>query len=596
MSFKLRIWLIFGILTAVLIIIFTVVNKKLENKAFLRYAKNNAISKLRHIDWVLRNEREINRISELQDFLIKLGENLNVRVALLDQQGKILADSVLEGKNSGKEDRYLSGDEIDKSLKRNLGLEVGYSDNLQQECVLLAKKTDLQIIGREQQCILHLSSPLPEQFMNVHTNQAVFLVAYLILSLIAVFLCSLMLSKRLRNRIATLRQATEGFAHGNLEDRVDLDDERDFLPLVKSLNRMAKSVQTHLYQIEAQKEESLAIINGMHEGLLVLDNRGRIKLTNKRIENNFAFSENVLGKKPIEVIRSPELQDVCNYILENQYQNIVTKEIQLPEQKYYDASIVPHILEDESLEIIIVLHDISELKRLEQIRRDFVANVSHELRTPLTSIKGYSETLLSVDPNDRETMNYFVETIRKHADNMHYLLQDLMQLARLESQENKNNLEPIDAVGALASAWEICTSRAEEKQIRLDNKFPRDSVIVESNFEQLVRIFTNLLENAIKYTYEGDTIQVGVSKQEDKFVFYVQDNGPGISSHIQDRIFERFFREQEAHSKQLASGTGLGLSICKHIVTTQGGDIWVESPVPGEIQGSIFYFTLQRVN
>jgi len=595
MPFNIRNWLIFSAFLTILIVAFTVLLDRLEYSSFLRYVKSEAVSKMEHVDWVIDSRKEINNIEELHSVLSSMGKNLNFRISYLDKEGRILADSVLDRQELARENPRISGKEISVSPQQTYNLRVRYSENLQKRSVEIAKQADIQLADAKAG-FLYISIPVPDKFSALSSYQWVYMFAFILAGITATWILTNFSAKPIKNALYTLRKSTEDFAQGHLEERASLVQLKDFSPLIRSMNKMAKNLQNRLQYIEAQKQESWAIINGMYEGLIVLDHNGKVKLVNSRIKEDFAISDQIQGKKPIELIRSPELQDICNDMLLNRDKKNVSSEIELPGRKYFHISISRLGFESGDPEIIIVLHDISELKRLEKIRKDFVANVSHELRTPLTSIKGYAETLLSVDPEDRETISSFVQTIQKNADNIHDLLKDLIQLASLESGEDETELVSVDPCSAFQAAREICSPLMEEKNINLLSMFPEKDLSVQSNHKHLVQVFTNLLENAIKYSYENERIVVGVLEKKRELVFYVQDNGPGVPSQLRERIFERFFREEGITSARDGSGTGLGLSICKHIVNSHGGNIWVESPIPGEIQGSIFYFTLSRVN
>jgi two-component system phosphate regulon sensor histidine kinase PhoR len=273
----------------------------------------------------------------------------------------------------------------------------------------------------------------------------------------------------------------------------------------------------------------------------------------------------------------------------------VTILVQLPKKQIFQVTVLPvWVAEHQDRDVIVVFHDITELKRLEEVRKDFVANVSHELRTPLTSIKGYAETLSMGQDFDSETIRSFMGVILKNANAMNDMLSELLQLARLESMEPSQDLKPVNLASALESAWQICTPFAREKDIELKSELPEKGVTVRSDFDQLLSVLVNLLENAIKFSPEHDLVRVFASEKDDEWVVSIQDNGPGVPASIQDRIFERFFRGEADSADRKTEGTGLGLSICRHIIRNQNGRIWVQSPAEGLVTGSVFSFSLQK--
>ncbi len=267
------------------------------------------------------------------------------------------------------------------------------------------------------------------------------------------------------------------------------------------------------------------------------------------------------------------------------------------DRAYYEATLLPPLFEQEgSVEIILVLHDVTELKRLEQARKDFVANISHELRTPITSIKGYTETLLHSPPADSQTLSSFMSIVARNVDNMDRLVDNLLHLSRAESSEDEGRAqeEEVDLTQVLQTARQVCAPLIQRKGLELVEEIPEGTVpLVLGNNEQLIRVALNLLDNAIKYSPEGGRIELRIADQREHWRVEVEDHGPGIPPGEQGRIFERFYRG-ESESSGTASGTGLGLSICKHILYRHDGEITVESPVPGDLQGARFAFFLHK--
>jgi two-component system phosphate regulon sensor histidine kinase PhoR len=238
---------------------------------------------------------------------------------------------------------------------------------------------------------------------------------------------------------------------------------------------------------------------------------------------------------------------------------------------------------------VAVLHDMTEIERVEKTRRDFIANVSHELRTPLTSVQGYTETLLDTVPPSDVRVREFLEIIRKNSDRMARLTNDLLTLARVESGEQKMEFQPVEARALLEDALTNFRDLAQGINLRVElEECP--AILVAADRHAIQQVFSNLLENAMKYAYSGEEIRVGARETADGAEFYVRDLGPGIASEHLPRIFERFYRVDKARSKE-TGGTGLGLAIVKHIILNHGGKVRVESQLN---HGSTFFFTLSR--
>jgi two-component system phosphate regulon sensor histidine kinase PhoR len=238
--------------------------------------------------------------------------------------------------------------------------------------------------------------------------------------------------------------------------------------------------------------------------------------------------------------------------------------------------------------VILIFHDISRIKGLENTRKEFVANVSHELRTPLALIKGYVETLIDGAKDDPKVACRFLRTIAKHADRLTYLIEDLLTISQLESGQAVMNQTCVEVQPLIERVSEDLRSRAEEQEVRIQIEGP-DGLMVHADEDRIQQVLFNLMENGIKYGKRGGTLRVKARAQDGNRVeICVADNGPGIPEEARDRIFERFYRLDMARSRE-QGGTGLGLSIVKHIVQSHGGRVWVESP-PGE--GACFHFTL----
>jgi two-component system phosphate regulon sensor histidine kinase PhoR len=329
-------------------------------------------------------------------------------------------------------------------------------------------------------------------------------------------------------------------------------------------------------------------LDGIEEGILLLNSAGRIDSSNRAARSMFSSIPELKGRRPLEVIRSPELQAACNRVLENEIHSFHS-EVTIGTDRFYHVHIVRIEQSKGEFGAIIALHDISELKRLENVRRDFVSNASHELRTPLTSIKGYTEVLMSED--DPEVRSSCLEVIYKNANHMINLVNDLLQLAKVEDYSTILDVRPVRAGEVLIEAWKACGPIAERRSVSLQNDLPPNGPMVQADFDQLVQVFRNLLENAVKYSPLGAKVEVFSLGQNGKVTIGVSDSGPGIPRKDQQRIFERFFRVERYRGKETGS-TGLGLAICRHIVRAHGGTIWVESPRKGMSSGSTFFFTL----
>ncbi len=333
-----------------------------------------------------------------------------------------------------------------------------------------------------------------------------------------------------------------------------------------------------------------ALFNSMSEGVLVLDADGRVRLVNQALERLFGVTGDLRGRTVMEALRLHQVQELVNRTLvEGQVQEF---ELELPgldgNRSLQVNSAVVLGPDGRQQGIILVCHDLTRLKQLENTRREFVANVSHELRTPLSLIKGYVETLIDGAKDNPEVATKFLNTIEKHADRLTYLIEDLLTISRLESGQIVMNLQRIEPHVVVERVIGDLEAKAAAKQAQLVNEVPVETV-VHADADRLQQVFFNLVDNAIKYGLTGGNVVIGARKKDNKQVeFWVRDDGPGVPAEAQTRVFERFYRVDKARSRD-AGGTGLGLAIVKHIVQSHGGEVWVNSE-PGE--GATFCFTL----
>ncbi|HVY69066.1 MAG TPA: ATP-binding protein [Verrucomicrobiae bacterium] len=348
--------------------------------------------------------------------------------------------------------------------------------------------------------------------------------------------------------------------------------------------------QQRTAQAQSQIEQE-ALFNSMVEGVLLLDAQGRVRLVNRALLGLFEVDRDVHGKSVIEAFRSHELRDIVQRAREEK--RVLNTEIELPGPGnrclQINAAALPHP-EAAPGPVLVVIHDLTRLKQLENTRKEFVANVSHELRTPLSLIKGYVETLINGAKDDPAVAEKFLHTIEKHADRLTFLIEDLLTISRLESGQIILNLQPVELQPLAQQVLNDLQARAAEKQTRLENQVS-GGWMVKGDTDRLEQVLFNIVDNAIKYGRPGGLVTVGATARNgEKVEVWVRDDGPGIPPESLDRVFERFYRVDRARSRE-QGGTGLGLAIVKHIVQSHNGEVWVTSELG---QGATFHFTLPR--
>jgi two-component system phosphate regulon sensor histidine kinase PhoR len=401
---------------------------------------------------------------------------------------------------------------------------------------------------------------------------------------------SLILTTGITKLIKKIINVSKSFSAGNFNRKIYHNSNDEIGELADTLNKMAQNIEEKIKDINIQSQQLKAVFDSMIEGVIVVDKTKRIISVNKAIENIFSIAkDNVQGRVFLEVIHNNDIGEILDLTLEEG--RGVSREIILlyPIQRVFEVNASP-IFENNSVSgCLIVIHDITGIRRLETIRKDFVANVSHELKTPLTSIKGFVETLLSGALEDKENNRKFLEIIQAHADRLDRLVNDLLSLSHLESKEmaiDKSEFNFNDEVNKVIAGFK---AQIKNKQIELINQLP-DGMLINADRNRVEQVLVNLIDNAIKFNKEKGNIKIYGEYLNESLKVTIEDSGIGIPEKDVPRIFERFYRADKARSRELG-GTGLGLSIVKHIIDLHRGSIRVESI---EGLGSKFIFTLPR--
>lgn len=416
-----------------------------------------------------------------------------------------------------------------------------------------------------------------------------------------------LVGRRLSRSLAEVIAVARAIADGDYRHRIHLSPGGEFSALAEAVNHMARRIESHIATITDQKTQLEAILDGMREGVMVLDAAGKVRVANPALRRIAPVTGELVGRRPIEVAPSPELQMACDRLLDvagGDAPQAHTLEVELGPGRFYEVSLVRLGLTQADNRrdhgAVLVFHDVSETRRLSRVRRDFAANVTHEMRTPLTSIKGYAETLLAAAPELAPEKRRFLDVILKNANHMSKMVDDILTLARLEEQPATDDAaQPggrpdvrADAAAALADAVRECQPLADARRLTFENRLPDEGLAVRCDSGQLIQVWRNLLENATRFGPPGTRIVMTAAPDPEarSITFGVLDQGPGIPPEERQRVFERFYRV-ERHRSRTQGSTGLGLAIVKHIVERHGGRIWADRG-RGEMTGAAFYFTL----
>lgn len=500
--------------------------------------------------------------------LYKFKDNL-VRFTVINKEGEVIFDNEI-----AKLDNHNNRQEIIDAFKNGSGSSVRYSASLSTSMVYVATKIDDNTVIR---------SSVPVNNIRVFTSVTL---KYYIAIILLVFVLSLFLAVKLVKIIVypinELQKVTSKIENGDLNKRAIIYNYDEIGFLAQTFNNIADQLEIRIIDSLDKKNKLEAILESMESGVIAIDNNENIILINSYSQKLFDLKEDNIGKKISDCIID---YDLINFIRE--IPEIGTKEVKLfhpieRELRVKKSPIINYL--NNSIGIVITVQDITDIKRLENMRSEFVANVSHELKTPLTSIKGFSETLRYVD--DSETKNKFLDIIDKESERLTNLINDILILSNIENI-HKMESEYFNPGDIIENVLDMVKSQAYKKSIiiKYNDCFNSEILGSKDKFHQLA---VNLIENAIKYSNENGIVKIDLTLEEQYFVFKVKDNGIGIPKNDIPRIFERFYRVDKSRSTR---GTGLGLAIVKHIVKLFNGEISVKSKVG---RGSTFTVKIKK--
>jgi two-component system, OmpR family, phosphate regulon sensor histidine kinase PhoR len=519
-------------------------------------------------------------------FLRSLSKQIKCRLTLVNAKGKVLVDSDEPQEKVSQMENHLNRPEIKAALAGSIGKAVRASSTLGKDMLYIA--LPLRDQGKVSG-VLRLSLPLEIARQDWFAARNSF-IRGLIFALAFAFVLGSVLAGAIVKPIKKMVKVSHQFAQGDFSQRLPWYSPDELGELAVTLNAMAQEIEDKIRKIQLQGQQLEAVFNSMVEGVIVTDKSSRVISLNPAVEKIFGTTvKEAQGKLFLEAIRNNEISETINNALKSG--EFICRELHLawPVAGIFEISASPVFDKIGVSGCLLVLHDITGIRKLETIRRDFVANVSHELKTPLTSIKGFVETLLEGALEDKHNARQFLEIIRDHTNRLNSLINDLLELSHIESREIELEIEQVqlkDLVDKIVSGF---ATQLKKRSLVFYNELPA-GLIVRADNEKIEQVFTNLIDNAIKFNKENGFVRVSSKPHDGQVKIVVEDSGAGIPSKDLPRIFERFYRVDKARSRELG-GTGLGLSIVKHIVELHSGKAGVEST---EGIGSTFWFTLPR--
>jgi two-component system phosphate regulon sensor histidine kinase PhoR len=550
--------------------------------------RRRSLSQLATIKWILQDHTSFTNDQELAEWMDVLGYKLGTRITYI-VKGTVIADSEVPFPDLKTLDDHSHRPEVIAANVDGIGSNIRYSDTLHKDMLYVAAR--MKPSSGIPSGVLRLSVPFSEVSARLDLLRTNFIWIFL-LTMGAAGIVSAFMSRNMSRDITAFSHLARSIGEGDYATRMRVLPGGEFKPLAQSVNAMAQSIERNVRIIEDQKGQLQAIFEGMIEGVMVLSSEGRIESYNSALDDMFNLAETTVGRTPIEVTRRFELQDLVDTLLSDEDVDASSVQLDLMDSRTVEVNGVPVLDKKGVRKVILVFHDITEMKRSEKGLKDFVANASHQLRTPLTSIKGYTETLIDNPPAKPEDARFFLETVIKNADHMDKVISSMLALAKSEQMGKKLNLAPVSGKEYLRRTVADVTPWATERKITLKTLTPDDDMLVMGEPDGLLHVFHNLLNNAVKYSPDDGVITVSAEDDGESIVFSIEDQGPGISREHSTKVFERFYRVDE-NTIDGSGSSGLGLAICRRIVKNFGGDIWHDGYGEGT-RGARFCFRLNK--
>jgi two-component system phosphate regulon sensor histidine kinase PhoR len=547
--------------------------------------------------------------SNIDDFCKKYKEKTGSRITIIDSTGRVTGDS---DESSGKMENHADRPEIKEASVNNTGSSIRFSNTLHKDFFYLAVALD----NNPEKGFLRLSVPLHDLETAISDIRKRIAFASLIALVIAVMI-GLFQTDRITKSIEEIAKFSREIKSGNFQTRLFLKEKGEIGELAKNINDMAQELRIRLEHSQKEQHKTEEILKNMSDGLMLTDVEGRIFLCNPAVKRFFGIESSVEGKTLMETLRNAEIMDALTEAVKKR--ETLSREITVsyPKELSIVATAVPFYYPPESEKIsgiVLSLHDVTQLKKLEDVRKDFVANVSHEIKTPITAIKGFAETLLDGAIYDKENAEKFLQTIKAHSERLNSLVEDLLMLSRIERGDIKIEKTGVNLNDVTDTVFTTLKNKADAKGIQLKKDIPADFHEIKADRNRLTQILLNLVDNGIKFTEKGDVVvkvksekfkvesealylslrskaeailkdAIPRSARNDDMVgnfveISVEDTGIGIPKHHLSRLGERFYRVDTSRSRELG-GTGLGLAIVKHLVKALGWDMRIES-IPGK--------------
>lgn len=568
---KKRIFTIFSILILIGVITTGAVSLSLVRLNYINSVEERLISNSKLISEVLKSQN-IEEI-DLNNIAKSYSKEIETRITFINKDGEVVGDSDIDIDSL---ENHKNRPEIAKAFENEIGVSQRYSESLGTSMYYVAIPFSYD---SSPSLVVRLAVPLKD--IAQYTRN---LIKYILISALAGLFIAIILAVRYINRvtypIVELSKATKSITQGNYGEKVYFESDDELGALAENFNIMSTELRENIRELSSSNTNLKAILKSMINGVIALDNNKRVMFINPAAEKMFQIREkDIKGKYLLEVIRNNRLDEDIERLLQSNVEGEIEIEINHPITKtmrVYTNPIKLAVDPTRKIGVLIIVQDVTEMRKLERMRKDFVANVSHELKTPLTSIKGFIETLKSGAAEKKELRDKFLNIIDIESSRLNSLIQDLLVLSDIENNRRKINKESINTNKAIFEVLEFLSELAKKKDIEIINKVNGNLPAIYGNRGWFKQMMINLVDNAIKYTPEGGKVIITAYTVDRNLIIKIKDTGIGIDKEHIDRLFERFYRVDKARSRRVG-GTGLGLAIVKHIVIAFRGNIKVKS-------------------
>ncbi|MDY6827449.1 MAG: ATP-binding protein [Bacillota bacterium] len=519
-----------------------------------------------------------------------LGAELGIRMTLIAADGSVLADS---DENTVRMENHGDRPEIIEASREGLGIASRYSATLQEDMYYLAVPLQIEETGTaadnsNSPAIIRLALPL-SAINQAMGNLRLFIIGVLFVAFLLASGAAIILSRKITEPIGKISDASRAIAGGNFSPPLEVGGQDELAELASNIKVMGRSLAGQIGKVTAEKNKLETVVDSISSGIILTDREMKIELINPAAEKLFDLkSSEMIGVPLRKGLRYFNLSQSLKAVHDDGRSRIMELDLYYPRAAVLETYLLPVTgAAGEMIGVLLLFHEVTQLRTIEKMRSDFVANVSHELRTPLTVVRGYTETIMQENLSRRELMD-FLQIINRETERLADLLDNLLDLAQIENEKGLVRKKPINLKSLIEEAVDHVEELGKQRGTILKTDLPDNEVVVEGNHEWLSQALINILENSIRHGRENGMVTVElICKQQTAFV-EVTDDGPGIPENDLPYIFERFYRVDKARSRK-SGGTGLGLSIVKHIMEAHGADYQLLST---EGTGTVFRFSL----